>query len=67
MKLDVRFPMGLLFAILGVLLLAHGAVTPPAGASHQLLGVNVNIACGGMFLLFGLLMLFLVKRSRRKK
>jgi threonine/homoserine/homoserine lactone efflux protein len=67
MKLDVRFPMGLLFSILGVLLLVYGAAADStAHAAHRYAGANINIICGSAFLLFGLAMLALVKRARKK-
>ncbi len=68
MNLDVRLPMGLLFLILGVLLLIYGAVSDPAiYAAHHNLGLNINLICGVMFSAFGLLMLFLARRGKKKE
>lgn len=67
MKLDVRLPMGLLFLILGVLLLVYGAASNPAiYARHHNIGLNINLICGIMFAVFGLLMLLLARRARKK-
>lgn len=68
MNLDVRFPMGLLFLILGILLLIYGFASDPAiYAVHHNLGWNINAACGAGFSLFGLLMLYLARRAKSGK
>lgn len=68
MNLDIRFPMGLLFTILGVLVLVYGMITPPtAYAAHHHLGVNINIVCGAIFGAFGVAMLLLAKLAKGKK
>lgn len=58
MGLDIRLPIGLMFAILGVLLAGHGLVSDPA-IFQRSLGVNVNLWWGLTLLLFGSVMLFL--------
>lgn len=65
MNLDIRVPIGLLFAMLGGLLIWFGATSDPAiyGAS---LGVNINLLWGGVLLVFGLAMLGLAMRKRRQ-
>ncbi len=65
MSLDVRIPIGLLFAILGALLAVYGAVSDPA-IYQASLGVNVNLWWGLVMLLFGVLMLALGWRGARK-
>jgi hypothetical protein len=65
MRLDIRLPIGLLFSIFGVVLVAYGAF-----GNHDIyaksLGHNVNLIWGGVLLVFGLLMLLsiLLHRSR---
>ncbi|OAM90730.1 hypothetical protein OH491_02880 [Termitidicoccus mucosus] len=67
MQLDVRLPMGLLFLILGVILLIYGFVSDPAiYSAHHNYGLNINIASGVVFGVFGLAMLFLAKRGKNK-
>ena len=63
MQLDIRLPMGLLFLILGVILVAYGLFSDPAIYAQHSLGQNVNLVWGVIFALFGGVMLFL---SRRK-
>ena len=66
MNLDVRLPIGLMFSILGVLLSAHGAIANPSAWEQHPLRVNINLYWGFVLLAFGVVMLFLVVRGRRK-
>jgi hypothetical protein len=66
MDLDVRLPIGLMFSIFGVLLGAFGLVSDPRIYQAHSLGINVNLIWGVVLLLFGLAMLLLVLRSRRR-
>jgi hypothetical protein len=61
MKLDIRLPLGLMFAIMGALLILVGVihVGEPTGAS---LSVNINLWWGLVMLGFGASMLWLSKR-----
>lgn len=58
MGVDIRFPIGLMFAILGALLAVYGALTGSSDmyARHSL-GINVNLWWGLPILIFGLVML----------
>lgn len=56
MLLDLRFPMGLFFSALGVLLAGYGVLGDPA-VYQASLGINVNLWAGLGILLFGVLML----------
>jgi hypothetical protein len=60
--LDIRFPIGLLFAILGAVLTAFGLVGDQA-IYQRSLGVNVNLQWGIAMLVFGGIMLFLGRRG----
>jgi hypothetical protein len=64
MNLDIRMPIGLLFALLGGLLIWFGAASDPA-IYRASLGVNINLLWGGVLLVFGLAMLALALRKRR--
>jgi len=55
-SLDLRLPIGLLFSLLGVLLLGFGAVSDPA-IYQASLGINVNLWWGVVLLAFGGVML----------
>jgi membrane protein implicated in regulation of membrane protease activity len=59
MQLDIRLPIGLMFAVLGVLLIVVGLVVPP-GASQPL---NVNLWWGAVMFLFGAIMFVLGRRG----
>lgn len=65
MQLDIRLPMGLLFLLLGVILVAYGFVSDPAIYARHSLGQNVNLLWGAIFALFGGAMLFLAARAKR--
>jgi hypothetical protein len=65
MSLDLRLPIGLLFSLLGVLLLLYGAVSDPA-LYQSSLGVNVNVWWGLVMAAFGAVMLGLAWRGSRK-
>jgi hypothetical protein len=62
MGLDIRWPIGLMFTIIGALLAVHGLLT--GGDTEMLkhsLGMNVNLGWGLLLLVFGLLMLLSAK------
>jgi len=62
--LDVRWPLGLLFAMLGALLLGHGVMQGGADAPDQ--ATHINVWWGGVLLIFGLTVLWLARRGQRK-
>ena len=64
MHLDVRIPLGLLFLLLGLILVGYGLTSDPAIYVQHSLGQNVNLVWGSIFVVFGAAMLLL---SRRKK
>ena len=63
MGLDIRWPIGLMFTLIGVLLTGYGAVNASASVS---LGININLIWGVILLVFGLLMLALAKLGKSK-
>jgi hypothetical protein len=64
MSLDLRLPIGLMFAIFGVMLVIFGLVSDTAIYARSL-GINVNLWWGAVLLAFGLVMLGLALRARR--
>jgi putative Mn2+ efflux pump MntP len=62
MGLDIRWPIGLMFTLIGVLLVFTGAV---AGADARSLNININLWWGIVLLVFGALMLFGAFRGRK--
>ena len=64
MSTDIRFPIGLLFSLFGLILVLFGLWGDPS-RYRQSLGVNVNLIWGVVLLHFGLLMLGLARRRQR--
>ena len=64
MQLDIRLPMGLLFLILGIILVVFGFTSDPAIYAEHSLGQNVNLLWGGIFAAFGAVMLWLSRRGQ---
>ena len=54
MGLDIRWPIGLMFTLIGVLLTLFGAVKSGDSTS---LGININLVWGIVLLVFGVFML----------
>ncbi len=64
---DIRYPIGLMFTILGVLVTIFGFATmSDSGLYQKSLGINVNIIMGIIMLIFGLFMLFMAMRKKKK-
>ena len=55
MGLDIRWPIGLMFTLIGALLTVFGLAKGDASTS---LGININLIWGVVLLVFGVLMLF---------
>ena len=65
MGLDLRVPIGLMFLILGLLMVGYGIVGDPAMYERSL-GLNVNLWWGLVMFVFGGLMLLFGRRAARK-
>jgi hypothetical protein len=63
MGIDLRYPIGLLFVVFGLLLVLYGLLGGTAEYSRSL-GINVNLWWGLIMLLFGGLMFFAAYRKR---
>jgi hypothetical protein len=65
MRLDIRLPIGLLFATLGGLLAVFGLVTGfSSGALYERsLGININLWWGLVMLVFGIVMIVAGRRG----
>ncbi len=57
MGLDIKFPIGLMFTIFGVLLTIYGFATIGDEMYLKSLNININLWSGGIMTLFGLAML----------
>ena len=63
MGLDVRLPVGVMFAIMGALLVGYGLFGDQAIYARSL-GINVNLAWGSVLLATGVILLVLAARGR---
>ena len=67
MKLDLRTPMGLMFAITGIILTLWGLKTNGNAALYaKSLGINANLWWGLVLLAFGLTMFILGEKRQHK-
>ncbi len=67
MGLDIRWPIGLMFSLIGVLLVAYGLITGSSSEIYQRsLGLNVNFYWGLVLLVFGGWMLTMAWRGGKK-
>ena len=59
MGLDIRWPIGIMFSLVGLLLVVFGAATNSDAAmySQTSLGININLIWGVVLLVFGAAML----------
>lgn len=68
MGLDIRWPIGLMFSLLGAMLVIYGLAT---GGNAELyrhsLGINVNLYWGLLLLVFGATMLGLAWKDSKNK
>ena len=68
MGLDIKIPIGLMFAILGVMLTIFGIATGSDVELYQKsLGININLWTGLFMLFFGVMMLILSKLTKTEK
>ena len=67
MGLDIRWPIGLLFSLVGAMLVIYGLATGSDTALYQRsLDINVNLRWGLVVLAFGASMLALAWRGSRQ-
>ena len=64
MSLDIRFPIGGMFSIIGAILVVYGLVSDDV-IYQRSLGINVNLWWGLVLVAFGLVMLGLAVRAGR--
>ncbi len=63
MGLDIRFPIGMMFTLIGLLLAAMGLFSP----DKLSLGININLIWGTILFLFGVFMWGSALLASRKK
>ena len=65
MGLDLRWPIGMLFTLVGLLLTVSGILARPE-SYQKALGININLVWGLALLVFGALMTFFAWRGGKK-
>ena len=68
--LDLRLPIGLMFSLVGGLLVIFGLATnfgQQAKMYHCSLGINVNLWWGLVLTVFGLVMFYFARRAARRQ
>jgi hypothetical protein len=63
--LDLRYPIGWFFALVGLLVAGYGIFVPEARAT--LTSANVNLYCGLFMIAFGAFFLLLAWRATRSR
>ena len=63
MGIDIRLPIGFVFALIGILMTVFGAVGGHA-IYQRSLGVNVNLYWGLVLLAFGIIMVLLGRKRK---
>ena len=67
MNLDIRYPIGLLFLVVGAILAVFGLVSGPEIYAAHSLGLNINLWWGVIQIAFGAFMLALAKMGKGKQ
>ncbi len=68
MGLDIRYPIGFIFSLFGIMLTIFGIVTgSDAEMYHKSLDININLWTGLGMLIFGGFMLIIAYLSTKKK
>jgi hypothetical protein len=67
MGLDIRWPIGLMFSLIGLLLTGYGAMNSSRSMT-KIAGqdININLIWGIVLLVFGVLMVFFAFRGGKK-
>jgi hypothetical protein len=58
---DLRIPIGSFFSLAGIILAVAGGFTTPRAPLES---ANIDLYCGAVILLFGIVMLWLGRRAR---
>ena len=62
MGLDIRWPIGLMFTLIGAILVVYGAMTGKDPEMYKRsLDMNINLIWGALLLAFGLIMVISAK------
>jgi hypothetical protein len=65
MGLDLRWPIGLMFSIIGALLTIYGLFTRGGDEYQRSLDININLRWGVVLLVFGVFMLMMAIKGAK--
>jgi hypothetical protein len=66
MGLDIRWPIGVMFVVIGVVLAGYGLMSD-AAIYARTFGMNVNLIWGAVLAVFGMLMIVLARFGTKAK
>jgi len=66
MGLDIRYPIGLMFGIIGLVMVVYGLLTGSDPMYQRSLGINVNVWWGAVLAVFGGLMLYFARKTSKE-
>jgi len=66
MGLDIRYPIGLMFGTIGLVMVVYGLLTGSDPMYQRSLGINVNVWWGAVLLVFGGLMLYFARKTAKE-
>ena len=66
MGLDIRYPIGLMFGIIGLVMVLYGLLTGSDPMYQRSLGINVNVWWGAVLLVFGGVMLYFARKTTKE-
>jgi uncharacterized membrane protein HdeD (DUF308 family) len=66
MGLDIRWPIGIIFSIYGIVLMLYGVAADASIFQEKSLGVNIDLWWGAAMLVFGVFMGALAFRASRR-
>jgi putative Mn2+ efflux pump MntP len=67
MGLDIRWPIGLMFSLIGILMVGYGLMTgSQAEVYKRSLDININVIWGLVLVVFGAFMLIMAFVNARK-
>jgi hypothetical protein len=65
MGLDIRYPIGLMFAIIGLVMFVYGLLTGTDPMYQRSLGINVNVWWGALLFVFGSAMFLFARKGSK--